>query len=473
LGGSQRLYPRSIDGRAYLSFWGGHGARGGCCHNDYNSGAAWRQSFDLYYPYSAPFSRGRRGVDACRRGYVPIKDGPTCAAGANALGLVYSGSANDGHPAALCNWCGGCTPRTVRVSNSHGGFADYICILEALAHPDERLYKSVGGHETPSYSDCATIPNSAPYIKLVMGSVVDYFRPIEGKTYCDMLNSYSNHQWSKDGKNFVTPTYHTGRLGGSQRMYPRAIDGRVYLSFWGGHGARGGCCHNAYNSGAAWHQSFYLYYPYPETINGAKMKTILIANDLLVSHHNHWGGADDLQHLTFVDSLIEGMLAGHEYVDLSPLFKGPFNHEGRNAFFELKAFFFDCLESGDKCLEGNHASDWFEQRQWPCWFREMLINQASLLQGMNAQTGRRFLRQTFGWSVAVDEGALFQTYVRDELNLFRDMSSGICRRHLLPTSSRTALQAATNFGFGGCKNGQICVSPFFAEQPSGRCTDAN
>jgi len=126
---------------------------------------------------------------------------------------------------------------------------------------DSRLYKSVKGNVIPSYSDCASIPDSAPYIKLVMGSVVDYFRPIQGRTYCDMLNSNSNHQWSKDGKTFVTPQYHEYLLGGSSYLYPKTIDGRTYLPFWGGNGAKGGCCHTSYKSKAAWHQPFELYYP--------------------------------------------------------------------------------------------------------------------------------------------------------------------------------------------------------------------
>ena len=32
LGGSDLEWPLQIDGRTYLSFWGGN--KGGCCHND-------------------------------------------------------------------------------------------------------------------------------------------------------------------------------------------------------------------------------------------------------------------------------------------------------------------------------------------------------------------------------------------------------------------------------------------------------
>ena len=40
---------------------------------------------------------------------------------------------------------------------------------------------------------CSLIPEDAPYLKLKMGEVVDYFKPIEGKTICEMLNSKIYH----------------------------------------------------------------------------------------------------------------------------------------------------------------------------------------------------------------------------------------------------------------------------------------
>jgi len=51
LGGSAKAWPRDNvpgDERAYLSLWGGAGARSGCCHSSLTSGAAWGQTFDLY-----------------------------------------------------------------------------------------------------------------------------------------------------------------------------------------------------------------------------------------------------------------------------------------------------------------------------------------------------------------------------------------------------------------------------------------
>ena len=66
-----------------------------------------------------------------------------------------------------------------------------------------------------------------------------------------MLQSHKKHQWSSDGKNWVTPSYYSAHLGGSAVGYP--TDGRSYLSFWGGNGNQGG-----YDNG--WNKEFKLYY---------------------------------------------------------------------------------------------------------------------------------------------------------------------------------------------------------------------
>ena len=91
-----------------------------------------------------------------------------------------------------------------------------------------------------------------------MGKVVDYFKPAEGKTYCEMLQSNKLHQWSSDGKNWVIPMYHNSNLGGSSVRYPD--DGRNYLSFWGGNGNNGGCCHYSFNDISDWKRSFSIFY---------------------------------------------------------------------------------------------------------------------------------------------------------------------------------------------------------------------
>eukprot|EP01062_Namystynia_karyoxenos_P073117 TRINITY_DN69965_c0_g1_i1.p1 TRINITY_DN69965_c0_g1~~TRINITY_DN69965_c0_g1_i1.p1 ORF type:complete len:3098 (+),score=817.94 TRINITY_DN69965_c0_g1_i1:65-9358(+) len=161
------------------------------------------------------------------------------------------------------------------------------------------------------WDKCQSIPNDADYIKVVMGEVVDYFRPVHGVTYCGMLMSDRKHQWSNSVWKisqgaWVTPEYHLSGFGpetsaggtyrgqgfpvgpsnegygGSQYKWPNAtrqsfwrddtlsaseygnpprprlhLDERFYLSFWG---PDGGCCHMSLNDGASWKRAFKLYY---------------------------------------------------------------------------------------------------------------------------------------------------------------------------------------------------------------------
>lgn len=124
---------------------------------------------------------------------------------------------------------------------------------------EELFYRGVGASDDPKYdTDCNLIPSNALYIKIVMGSVVDYFKPIERKTYCEMLQSHNLHQWSSNGKDWVIPLYHSSGRGGSTANYPS--DGRKFLSFWGGNGNRGGCCHNSYSDSSAWNKAFNIFY---------------------------------------------------------------------------------------------------------------------------------------------------------------------------------------------------------------------
>ena len=97
-----------------------------------------------------------------------------------------------------------------------------------------------------------------------MGLVIDYYRPIPGKTYCQMLQSGRFHQWSADGLIWETPKY-TGvqeMHGGSKAKFPK--DGRDYLSFWGstlGEPNTGGCCVSTYGGKTQhWKLAFKLFY---------------------------------------------------------------------------------------------------------------------------------------------------------------------------------------------------------------------
>ena len=98
---------------------------------------------------------------------------------------------------------------------------------------------------------CKTIPAEAEFITVAVGAVRDFFKPIEGSTYCEMLQAHNKHRWSHDGMTWTTPAYYISeekKNGGSEKDWPRAKgrvgDERVYLSFWGhdGDGTNGGCC---------------------------------------------------------------------------------------------------------------------------------------------------------------------------------------------------------------------------------------
>jgi len=107
-----------------------------------------------------------------------------------------------------------------------------------------------------------------PAIKLTMGSVVDYFRPMANHTLCDMLSSFRKHDWSNDGVTWRTPDHQTANMGGSEKWWPRDHvegDERWYLSMWGaGTGNIGstrgsGCCHRALNDNPEWSRTFDMY----------------------------------------------------------------------------------------------------------------------------------------------------------------------------------------------------------------------
>ena len=96
-----------------------------------------------------------------------------------------------------------------------------------------------------------------------MGEVTDYYKPIPGKTFCEMLQSKTFHLWSNDGEHWVQPNYGIyDDLGGGDSV----SDERDYLSFWGTfhpeeYRFRAGCCDMAYDGGNdGWGQPFEFYY---------------------------------------------------------------------------------------------------------------------------------------------------------------------------------------------------------------------
>jgi len=110
---------------------------------------------------------------------------------------------------------------------------------------------------------------TADIILVVMGEVKDYFHPGQAMSMCQFLKN-KDYSWSatEDGT-YVTPSMYGGHFGGSAGDWPKQIDGRSYLSFWGerGSGSHGGCCHyGSHNYGtldtAAWHRAFTIYVKY-------------------------------------------------------------------------------------------------------------------------------------------------------------------------------------------------------------------
>ena len=123
---------------------------------------------------------------------------------------------------------------------------------------------------------CQNLTNYS-VMALVMGSVVDYYRPTNGSSVCDMLTSYNKHQWTNwemlQFSYWWTPAYYdSNHLGGSSDGWPQTLGwNRRFLSFWGSTiGYLGGCCSTTYTqslsiavpscSGPRWCQAFDMYW---------------------------------------------------------------------------------------------------------------------------------------------------------------------------------------------------------------------
>jgi len=108
---------------------------------------------------------------------------------------------------------------------------------------------------------CKEVPADADYLVLTMtdGDLVDYFKPVVGADWCQMLTSVDKHQYSPDGSVWYTPVYysqkayatHSISYGGSAIDWPKntlAGDQRKYLTMWGKNDAgnyTGACCSNS------------------------------------------------------------------------------------------------------------------------------------------------------------------------------------------------------------------------------------
>ena len=79
---------------------------------------------------SATFAQGDVGIDSCPEGYKAITTPSTCKTASKILGLEYDAGFNTNGNNAICNWCGGCSPKKTRVSVEHGDHARWICQLQ-------------------------------------------------------------------------------------------------------------------------------------------------------------------------------------------------------------------------------------------------------------------------------------------------------------------------------------------------------
>jgi hypothetical protein len=127
---------------------------------------------------------------------------------------------------------------------------------------------------------CKAIPSHAEYIVIFIGMVKDYFKPLPGVTYCEMLDSHTDHLWSPMGNGargtlWRKPSYTTqsGHFGGSEYNWPRDNgvrgDNRAHLSFWGQGDGQGGCCSTSLDSyDDGWNHPFVMKYGVVEKDDG-------------------------------------------------------------------------------------------------------------------------------------------------------------------------------------------------------------
>lgn len=102
-----------------------------------------------------------------------------------------------------------------------------------------------------------------------VGKVADYYKPVDGKTMCQMLMDGASHMWSGDSNTWAKPPAHNNYLGGSADGWlakTKPDDGRDTPSFWGvtmfgPQTSTGGCCFDDYKGGKkAWGKPYKMEY---------------------------------------------------------------------------------------------------------------------------------------------------------------------------------------------------------------------
>lgn len=128
------------------------------------------------------------------------------------------------------------------------------------------------GLSTPNLTDLTTwawIMDADLYdaiwqvVKVKMGTVVDYFKPVTWNTIKTMLMSYTKQTWSNTADwTYITPWYYSTHLWWSSTDWPKnniSWDWRRFLTFWGWWWLNSWCCHSSYSDTATWWKKFSMW----------------------------------------------------------------------------------------------------------------------------------------------------------------------------------------------------------------------
>lgn len=115
---------------------------------------------------------------------------------------------------------------------------------------------------------CSSLPTDTTYISIEMAGLTEYYRPGQGSTVCQMLQTVrQTYEWTNDPTSswHSLPSYgqansENNHLGGSAGHWPRGNvsgDNRSYTHFWGHASAAGGHGCTVSNS-CGWNKAYVL-----------------------------------------------------------------------------------------------------------------------------------------------------------------------------------------------------------------------
>lgn len=104
---------------------------------------------------------------------------------------------------------------------------------------------TAGSSQPEILANCGDAPSTTAVLKVVMGEIIDYFKPSTGNTVCEMVNSNNKHMYSSDKITWHTPTYASPNIYlGSKRDWPLSIgETRKWISQIGHKKKPKGCCY--------------------------------------------------------------------------------------------------------------------------------------------------------------------------------------------------------------------------------------